>query len=99
MENWKILSQHDGWLHIMSPSMAINDREVFSTFQSRRLLRQDLNVLEELIRHEKLKGWFSWTLTSRPHIMRLFSKVGAKPYSIETFKDPSEDKIWFRKEV
>jgi len=99
MENWQRLDILNNYVHIMSPSMAINDREVFSSFQSRKALFKDLLKLEQELKEEGFTGWFSWTLISRPHVIRLFSKVGSRPYMTQTFKDPSQDMIWFIKEV
>ncbi|OGW44448.1 MAG: hypothetical protein A2Y66_01775 [Nitrospirae bacterium RBG_13_41_22] len=99
MEHWQILKITNEYAHISSPSLILNDRKVFENFKEKKELRQGLKDLEEHLKNLGIKKWVSWTLTSRPHIMRLFSKIGAKPYNIQTDKDSAKDMIWFKKEI
>lgn len=99
MLNWQRLDVLNNYVHIMSPTMAVNDTAVFSSYRAKRDLVEDFHKLEAELKNEGYDGWFSWTLFSRPHVMRLFTKVGARPYMSKTFKDPSKDMIWFIKEV
>jgi hypothetical protein len=43
----------------------------------------------------KYEAWVSWTKLENAHIMRMFSKIGAKPLEI----DIKQDKIWFIKHL
>ena len=99
MKHWATGKQVNNYVYIYSPTMQLNNKSVFSTFKERKQLRQELFLLENDIRDSGLKGWIGDTKTSYPHIMRLFAKVGARPYMVKTYKDPSKDVIWFMKEV
>ena len=96
MKHWEILNTHNGYAHIGSPSMAENDPELLKNFKERRGLKQGLIDLENDLREQGAKGWFTWTLITRPHVMRLLFKLGAKPYNM-TLKQPEGDVIWFNK--
>lgn len=99
MEHWKILEVINNYAHIMSPSMDLNDTSVFKNFKDQRALRYGLKEIEFQLKLNGHQGWYSWTLTSRPHVMRLFARVNAKPYDLIPSKDPSQDIICFKKEI
>lgn len=99
MKHWEIIKPVGQYAYIYSPSMQRNNKKVFETFKERKALRQGLDDLERIIREKGYKGWISNTKTFYPHVMRLFAKVGAKPYLVATNKDPLKDIIWFMKNL
>jgi hypothetical protein len=75
--------------------MQKDDAEVFRTFKERKALRKELSEIEKTVGN----GWVSWTLSSRPHIIRLFTKVGAHPFIVTLNTDKEGHIIWFKKEI
>lgn len=99
MNHWEIIEFYQDYAHITSPTMASNDPELFKSFSARKALRKGLKDLENIIHNDSRHGWVSWTLTSRPHIIRLFTKVGAKPFQINLKSDDEGHVIWFKKTI
>jgi hypothetical protein len=99
MIHWKILNNYDGYYHIISPTMAMNDEKMFELFGEKKALYKGLKDIENQLKSLNALGWFSDTSTLKPHIMRLFTKIGAIPYRIVTDKNPSKDRIWFKKSL
>jgi len=93
MKPWDVINVTNGYAHIWSPIMDENDPELLKSFSARRKLVVELKKIEQ-----KYKGWFSWTLTSRPHVIRLLHKLGAKPYAVTLRSDEEGHEIWFTKE-
>lgn len=94
-KHWKIIGFINDYAHLTSPTMEKNDPEVFKDFKDRKALRKELKELENTIG----KGWISWTLTSRPHIIRLFTKIGATPFLISLDTDEKGHIIWFKRDL
>lgn len=99
MKHWGVDKVENNYAHIYSPTLMLDDPKAFEEFKEKKQCFLELKLLENDIKEMGLKGWFTWTLTSNPHIMRLLTKVKAKPYLVKTHKNPKKDAIWFFKEL
>jgi hypothetical protein len=93
-KHWRWFVRTDGYVEIISPTM----HEGTGDFTDKRELYVEFKELTEKILVNGYKGWISDTLITLPNIMRMFAKMGARPYAINIGQD-NMDKIFFIMEV
>jgi NADH:ubiquinone oxidoreductase subunit len=80
----------EGWVQLNSPAMSRG----LSSFREKRVVFNEFKTIESLI-PDNYNGWIAYTKTDNPHMMRIFTKLGAKPYRI----DLEYNNIWFVKNI
>ena len=89
-KHWQVRFNFDkGYAFIVCPAM---NHEL--SFGDKRGIYTELKDLEEEFKKE-LKCWVGYTDEDNWHIMKMFEKVGAKPFH----KSLDNKVVWFKKEL
>ena len=89
-KHWKV-NETAPYLWIYCPIM---DGKIGS-FKVKREIYKELKELEDNIKSNTLLGWMANTDLEHAHIMKFFTKIGAKPFEINL----KDEKIWFYKNL
>jgi hypothetical protein len=65
------------------------------TFGEKRLVYEELKTLEDRLRIEGKSEVTGYTSIHKPHIMRMFTKLGYNPFYLSLKKNI----LWFKKEL
>jgi hypothetical protein len=89
LKYWKVKERGD-WLWIYCPALT----EGVDNFGDKRRILKELKIIEEVL-PDKYLGWIGYTKLEHWHIMRMYAKVGAKPYGINL----EHNTLWFAKRI
>jgi hypothetical protein len=85
-DKWEYFIQPNGFVQIRCPLMHSGTEE----FSEHRAIYKEFKELTNMIEINSYPGWVSDTKITLPVVMRMFQRVGAKPYSMD-----GNDTIWF----
>jgi hypothetical protein len=92
MNHWKIVNEIAGWLQVECPTYQANEGKKVPLSINRQIYRE-WKEIENLIVKNNIKGWIANTEIDNWPMIRIITRVGAKPYRIDIINKL----IWFNK--
>ena len=89
---WEMNDLKNGYVNLYCP--IISEDRINGNMATFRKVVRELKTLEGLLKESDFTGWVVWTELVNAHIMKMLSKFGCVPYSIDVKKET----IWFKKE-
>ena len=89
MKHWDFKDLNNGYSCVFSDTMKNDDGK--STFKLKREVYKEFKELELKLFKDGFAGWVSGTNLKNAHVMKMYTKYGAKPYQIKG------ETIWFFK--
>lgn len=79
IKHWRYFVRPDGFVDIACPTMHNGEA---NSFRAHREIYEEFRTLTNSILSNGYKGWLSGTGIKNAHVMRMFCKSGAQPYSM-----------------